>query len=377
MAAADRDHRTDGRAITRIAISLVAATAAVLAGWVYFVAAPTGGEPVVVVDIPPQSGPAIEPGELAIRETVPPERVIPGEDQPPFPPGEGIRIIDPAASVSRTDGRAELARAPFAGLAETTEFGLLPKIGEGGRTASEAYARPAPTIASGPAAPVRAALVVTGLGISANGTSAAISSLPADVTLAFAPYGGDLQTWVNRARSDGHEVFLQIPMEPFDYPDNDPGPHTLLTTLEDADNLDRLHWLLARFAGYVGVTNYMGAKLTSSPEALGPVMSELSARGLAFVDDGTSSRSRGVDIAHELGAPAVAADVAIAADATREDINADLARLEAIATENGAALAIAPALPVTIEVLTDWSRGLTSRGIILVPASALLRDKTS
>ena len=27
--------------------------------------------------------------------------------------------------------------------------------------------------------------------------------------------------------SDGHEVMLQVPMEPFDYPDNDPGPHTL------------------------------------------------------------------------------------------------------------------------------------------------------
>ena len=31
-----------------------------------------------------------------------------------------------------------------------------------------------------------------------------------------------------RARSEGHELFLQAPMEPFDYPDNDPGPQTLL-----------------------------------------------------------------------------------------------------------------------------------------------------
>ena len=33
---------------------------------------------------------------------------------------------------------------------------------------------------------------------------------------------------VARAREAGHEVLLEVPMEPFDYPDNDPGPQTLL-----------------------------------------------------------------------------------------------------------------------------------------------------
>ena len=50
----------------------------------------------------------------------------------------------------------------------------------------------------------------------------------APVTFAFTPYGTDLERWVARARGEGHEVLLQIGMEPFDYPDNDPGPQTLL-----------------------------------------------------------------------------------------------------------------------------------------------------
>ena len=48
-------------------------------------------------------------------------------------------------------------------------------------------------------------------------------------------------------------------MEPFDYPDNDPGPQTLLTSLEASQNIDRLHWLMSRFQGYVGIANHMGA----------------------------------------------------------------------------------------------------------------------
>ena len=73
----------------------------------------------------------------------------------------------------------------------------------------------------------RIAIVVSGLGISAKATSAALASLPPGVTLGFAPYAGDVQHWVNQARQFGHEVLLEVPMEPFDFPDSDPGPHTL------------------------------------------------------------------------------------------------------------------------------------------------------
>ena len=51
------------------------------------------------------------------------------------------------------------------------------------------------------------------------------------MTFAFSPYGADVDSMVTSARADGHEMLLQTPMEPFDYPDNDPGPQTLLTTL--------------------------------------------------------------------------------------------------------------------------------------------------
>ena len=108
------------------------------------------------------------------------------------------------------------------------------------------------------------AIVIGGLGVSAAVTQQAMEKLPGPVTFAFSPYGTDVDRLVDQcARADGHEVLLQAPMEPFDYPDNDPGPQTLLTSLSPDQNLDRLYWLMSRFQGYVGVANYMGARFTS------------------------------------------------------------------------------------------------------------------
>ena len=91
----------------------------------------------------------------------------------------------------------------------------------GGTDADRARAARMPSIA----------IVIGGLGVGAAKTSDAIMKLPPAVTLAFTPYGSDPGKLVERARAQRHEVLLQIPMEPFDYPDNDPGPQTLLTTL--------------------------------------------------------------------------------------------------------------------------------------------------
>jgi polysaccharide deacetylase 2 family uncharacterized protein YibQ len=61
-----------------------------------------------------------------------------------------------------------------------------------------------------------------------------------------APYGDQLTKLAAHARAKGHELLLQVPMEPFDYPNNDPGPRTLLTSLANEQNVNRLHWLMSR-----------------------------------------------------------------------------------------------------------------------------------
>src|SRR3569623_2340144 len=88
------------------------------------------------------------------------------------------------------------------------------------------------------------AIVVIGLGLSAIATKAARDALPGGVTLGFTPYGGEVGKWVSDARARGHEVLLQVPMEPLDFPDSDPGPRTLRAGQEEEASIRRLAWAL-------------------------------------------------------------------------------------------------------------------------------------
>lgn len=297
----------------------------------------------------------------------------------PLQPGEtAVTAADGTPLPANPDATTAIASLPSSAdqrVIERATIGLLPRIGAKGEKPSEIYARPSalsPTLGGGE--PARVAILVGGLGISASATDEAIQRLPEAISLAFAPYGRDLQNRVNRARQQGHEVLLQLPMEPFDYPDNDPGPHTLLTAARTADNLERLHWLMARFTGYFGVTNYMGAKFSSSSEDLTPIFKELAARGLAFIDDGSSPRSQVTSVASGVGLPARRSDLVIDAGQTKRSIEEALRQLEAIALERGYAIGSATALPATLDAIAAWSKGLAERGIIIVPVSAAMRS---
>ncbi len=209
-------------------------------------------------------------------------------------------------------------------LTDRGRHGALPKLGEGRLRALDVYARP-----EEPGQGPRIAILVTGLGIGQAATAAAITKLPPAVSLAFAPYGGEVERAAARARAAGHEVLLQAPMEPFDYPDSDPGPQTLLTALKGAENADRLAWAMSRFAGYVGVVNFMGAKLMGDAAAFEPVLREIGARGLGFVDDGTGARPVAPGLAQKARAPLARADIVLDAVARPDAIDRELARLEA------------------------------------------------
>jgi polysaccharide deacetylase 2 family uncharacterized protein YibQ len=170
-------------------------------------------------------------------------------------------------------------------------------------------------------------------------------------------------------------VLLQIPLEPLDYPTNDPGPHTLLTTLPPEENLKRLQWLMSRFTGYVGITNLMGAKFESTQTSFVPVLEEVKARGLLFVDDGSVKDSAGGQIAGAIGLDYATADVQIDAVPSPDDIGKALARLEAVAKEKGFAIGVASAKPATIKQVAQWAGQLQGKNIILIPVSAAIRSQ--
>ncbi len=264
----------------------------------------------------------------------------------------------------------KLAPAPDRRLVEKSRYGLLPRIGSDGARPADVYARPWPVGAvPKPNAP-RIALVVGGVGLSDSATAAAIGSLPGPVTLAFAPYGNDLKGQVTQARDAGHEVILQLPMEPIDYPQTNPGPHTLLATASVAENTDSLHWLLSRFTGYTGVANFLGVKFTSTADRFRPVLREIAERGLFYLDDGSSRDGIGLAWAKDIGLPTLRADLIIDATPQAAAIDASLTRLATIAREKGTAIGMASDLPISLDRIARFTRAAEAQGLMLIPLSA-------
>ena len=263
----------------------------------------------------------------------------------------------------------QLAHLPIAELLEDSEYGRLPVIGAGGRRALDAYARPW----SGTRG-TRIAIVVGGLGLSQTGTQNAIHTLPPEITLAFAASGNSLQRWLQEARRGGHEVLLQVPFEPFDYPNSDPGPHTLLVADGPQQNLEDLRWAMGRITNYTGIMNYMGGRFLSDPATTEALMRELAGRGVLFLDDGTSARTVSGTVARAVGVPYAEGNLVIDNELNRAAILKRLDDVERLADRHGSAIAIASAFDVSVNAIAAWADEAKARGIEIVAVSALADD---
>jgi polysaccharide deacetylase 2 family uncharacterized protein YibQ len=268
---------------------------------------------------------------------------------------------------------APLAKAPVADLSEQTPKGTLPKIAADGREAWRVYGRPF----KAPPGRVRLAVIVAGLGLSQAATKAAISRLPGAVTLAFDAYARKPGAAVDAARAAGHEVLLSLPMEPANFPVSDPGPLALLTDLEAKKNLERLERILALAPGYVGLLQMMGSRFTTSEQALTPVLEALKKRGLLFVGSRLVPQNRARDLAKKAGLAFATVDLGIDVATSSAAIDAQLARLEALARKQKLAVGIAEPYPVTLARLAAWIPTLAGKKLVLAPVSALATPSTA
>lgn len=377
---------------------------AVFVGWILVADDPYGGEPMAIANADVPASPDAKGGAQAAAPTsAKPDgaAAAPATGAETAKSGastnaQTVTIIDGSTgkrqevqvggpggvpAIAPTSTPAGVKAEPKPGVADprlidTSRHGVIPKIGSDGARPSDVYARPVKPQASRPDIP-KVAIVVAGLGVGASTTAEALAKLPAAVTLAFVPYGSDVERWVSRARSESREVLLQVGMEPFDYPDNDPGPQTLLTAAPPEKNIEKLHWFMSRFQGYVGITSLMGARFTATDQAFTPVLRDAGKRGLIYFDDGSSARSLAGQIAGGNNVTFAKADVVLDSVPTGTEIDAALTKLEGAARERGVAIGSASALPVTIDRIAQWAKAAEARGIMLVPVTAVANKPKS
>jgi uncharacterized protein len=361
--------------------AIVAAYAAVMlsfaggGAWLLKQPMPFAGEPIVSLQIPP-----VEKIETAKVEPVleaPAPDVADVEtastDQAPEPKPQKTAKLDDHITVI-SNSRQALLKAPVAALVEDTPSGPLPRIATSGKKPSDVYAKSVSMNTVHSDAP-KIVIILGGMGLNEKLTRRAISDLPGEITFAFAPYGNSLQAQVDNARQNGHEILLQLPLEPVGFPASNPGPKTLLADADEATNEEALHWHMSRFQGYSGVINYMGGRFLSAPTAIKSLLIELKRRGIAFFEDGSLPLSATDQVAGKLNFSVRRGQGVIDVNPDAQSITAALNALEEQAQNGAIAIGTGSGLDVTIDAVRDWAKDAQSRGVIIVPASAAFKGR--
>ncbi len=200
-----------------------------------------------------------------------------------------------------------------------------------------------------------------------------LRSLGRPVALALLPGLPLSQSIAREASASGMEVLLDLPMEPYGYPQMDPGPGALLMSTPH-DEIRRLvgrH--LEALPGVVGVTNHMGSRLTEDRARMRAVLEVLAARRLYLVDAYTSNLSVAYDEARELGLRAARRQIILESGRGEEVERASWGEVAAWAERRGEVIVIAHGQPLTARLLREYIPRWEARGLKPVPVSELAR----
>jgi polysaccharide deacetylase 2 family uncharacterized protein YibQ len=217
----------------------------------------------------------------------------------------------------------------------------------------------------------RLGLLLTGLGPDRAVTAAAIAGLPAEVSLSFSPEAKDLAAWIEAARAFGHEALFDLPLQSKDR--RDVGGLGILIGLNADETARRIAAAAASAPAVFGFAGRGGDALLLDERAAATLAAEIARLGLAFIDTSGEPMSQALPAAKQAGLAVAKSTVTLDAQASRPAVTARLAAAVEVAQEQGSALAVARASPLTITVLADWLRRFDDQAPVPAPASALLQ----
>lgn len=191
------------------------------------------------------------------------------------------------------------------------------------------------------------ALVLLDLGTQPDFSKQALEQLPAEVTLAISPFIQDPAGWARKAKEFRHEILVNILMEPDNYPANDPGPQTLLNSLTEEKNLERLALGIQKVGMAVGVTHASGSSFTTYEASMEPVLKALRQRGMLFLDTLMSPYSVASKLTRKGGTSFLVANHFFGSNPG--SIDQELKKIQMIAQHKGSVVAVAPLSPFVLK----------------------------
>ena len=198
-----------------------------------------------------------------------------------------------------------------------------------------------------------------------------LSQLNGNITFSILPHSPYQESIARLAQKNGLGTMLHLPMEPFEYPNINPGPGTLLTSMTPDQLIRQLEENLASVPNIKGVNNHMGSKMTAESSQMYQIFSVLKKRNMFFIDSRTTDKSLCKPSARLFQIPFAQRDVFLDHSQDPDFIRKQIIELIRTAQRNGQAVGIGHPHPVTYEILREMMPELQKK-VRLVPASAIV-----
>lgn len=306
--------------------------------------------------------PVLEPIEAIEDESFSASSIEPAAGRPMNALDEVVRKLVPPQAKTIHDMHKDAAKDVLPLKSKVSYQEVLPAKGDTKEPGTFTYKEPE---GNG-----KVVIIIDDMGVSLR--SKLVEVMDGPLTLAYLPYAKDLKNRTKRAKANGHELMVHIPMQAMSN-SADGGPRVLSVDLTPQEFKDTLDWGLSQFDGYVGINNHMGSRLTSDKASMVRLMKHIQDKNIFFIDSKTIASSVAAETAEEYGIPYAERDVFLDHEMSIEFVRASLKKLEEKAKRQGYAIAIGHPHAVTIEGLKEWLPTLAEKGLTLVPASDVIK----
>lgn len=217
--------------------------------------------------------------------------------------------------------------------------------------------------------------VITDLGLAEKKTANIIQNFSSEVSLSFSPYSKDLQSLIDKAKADGHEVWITLPLETKDYPLNDTGPLTLLVNASTEKNSYRLNEITKNTASYAGFTTAENHIFKSEDAKVNPVIEEIFKKGFSIIDGGLSLKSFLKPIADKRDYPYAKNDIWLDSDLSPEGINKKIEKIKDYGMANKNTIVMLRPYPASLKAIQKFMNSPAADKFEMAPVSAQLKNK--
>ena len=182
--------------------------------------------------------------------------------------------------------------------------------------------------------------------------ASALCDLEPNITfsvLPFAPFGKIIS---KQLHAKGSQLMLHLPMEPFEYPDINPGPGAILSTMTPDTLLTQLKKNINDIPYIVGVNNHMGSKITTNANQMNQIFTVLKKENLFFIDSRTAPKSQCKASARLFKLKFAQRDIFLDNFQNTEYITGQFQKLKALAKKHGFAIGIGHPYKATLHTLS-------------------------